>query len=172
MQNQNSNQPQQHAEQEVVEQPLSRQNAVLVFGSGGKVGRKIVAEVRGCCLLLVLAAPVREAEQLSVNSVSFPAACSCWVLAGMWWLPRVAPTGCQQGCPRQACSWGSRRAAGALCLQREMRTSQTLLHLNGLISGVASARWPLPWGPSSGGRLTATWGEHPVHGRFQHNQSR
>ena len=70
MQTQGSNQlqPQQHAEQKTVEQPLPRQNAVLVFGAGGKVGRKVVAEVRGCCPLLIFAAPGGVAEHLSVSS--------------------------------------------------------------------------------------------------------
>ena len=71
MQNQGveQHQPQQHAEQETAGQPLPRQNAILVFGSGGKEGRKIVAEVRDCCLLLVLA------EQL-IEFLSFLATCS------------------------------------------------------------------------------------------------
>ena len=56
MQNQSNNQlqPQQHAEQEVAEHPLPRQNAVLVFGAGGKVGRKIVAEVSAAAFCLFL----------------------------------------------------------------------------------------------------------------------
>ena len=78
MQNQNSNelQPQQHAEQEGVEQTLRRQDAVLVFGAGGKVGRKIVTEVSSCCLLLACCT-CEGCSAAECELLSFPPACSC-----------------------------------------------------------------------------------------------